>query len=286
MKIIGWAAWPLIAPAKKFSLSNPNSLMYASSVVCEDPELSNLNHTVTGTRLWYSNSITWNGMFTSMANIVYPANSHSISKWKDRDILQRCEIKIFSFSGSITFSFVVDEWDMVTGGQITSLTAQSGVLAATQGESASQYFDQYESRIPMSDKSSWKNITRAMSIGFETVFNGTEYNSTQGASFCNLMQWATLPDGLYYTNITWKGVAAAIGSISHYVAMQYESNAVATCSYYALGSAGFMSVNEDARTATYVLSGTLASLALFYVIWWYFTNIDGWTVDKVGYILY
>lgn len=84
--------------------------------------------------------------------------------------------------------------------------------------SSYQYYDQYE-HLFGTNIENFANITSWIGKMTEAVFDNHTYYSSQGASFANIMQWATLADGLYHPDMTYRGVTAAISAIAHYVLM-------------------------------------------------------------------
>ena len=67
----------------------------------------------------------------------------------------------------------------------------------------------------------YENLTNTMGQLLDNVLGNRTYGSTQGATFANIFQWATLPDGLYHPEITYKGVAGAVAMVSHFVLMVF-----------------------------------------------------------------
>lgn len=242
----GWAAWPLEAPSSSFQISSSKGILYAIYTYCDDPEMSSTK--LDGTRLTYRDPVNWHGAYSAFVDIIYPAGSHSIDNWNSSDISQSCEIKLFSASASVKFSFIVDEWLMVTGGQIQSITAGNLTAYQSMAKSHRLYYDDFETGIERKDRVQWSNMTQWIAGGFENVFDGYIYHPSQGSAFVNLMQWATLPDGLYHPENTWKGVSAAIAAIAHYVTLQYEneSNDIGTCESYGYANSGMIIASEAA----------------------------------------
>lgn len=195
-------------------------------------------------------------------------------------MIQNCPVQLINGDGEVTFSFSVDEWEMVTGGQVREISTASGELVAKQGTSNQLYFDQFDTLIPLDDQMEWSNVTSWISTSVKSVFNGTEYRSSQGATFANIMQWATLPDGIYHTNITWKGVAAAVSMCSHYVLMQYDGTKVSRCEYQGIQKAGVIIVPRIVIDATLIIGCLLIFFALWYVLWWVISTSTNWAVDR------
>lgn len=67
----------------------------------------------------------------------------------------------------------------------------------------------------------YKNLTNTIGLLLDNVLGNRTYSSTQGATFANIFQWATLPDGLYHPDITYKGIAGAVAMVSHFVLMVF-----------------------------------------------------------------
>jgi hypothetical protein len=75
-----------------------------------------------------------------------------------------------------------------------------------------------------------------------SVFSNNSYTSSQGANFCNIFQWATLPDGYYHTQYGYRGVSAALGSVLHYILMQYDTSQTGYCEFYGYQGSGTLSI--------------------------------------------
>lgn len=65
---------------------------------------------------------------------------------------------------------------------------------------------------------------------FKDAFDNNWYPSHLAGTFSNFMKWATHPDGYYYLNSTFRGLAAAGGAINHKIFLQYDNNIV-SCHY-------------------------------------------------------
>lgn len=117
---------------------------------------------------------------------------------------------------------------MITGGQLVNATAinHGHFLTALQSIkypnspyiSTNLYYDQFETLFA-EKKMVYRNLTEMIGEAVTRIFDNKSYVSSQGATFANIMQWATLSDGYYYPNISYKGIAAAAGAASHFVLM-------------------------------------------------------------------
>lgn len=232
--------------------------------------------------LQFRNVVEYPGTYTAVIDVIYPAGSWSIDGINvgQTDIIQLCPIKIICGPGNLTFHFVVDEWFMVTGGQMTQISA--GGFTASQRMDQPLYFGQLDSGIKMSDKVMWGNMTTWISSAIESAMNGTVYYSTQGAKFCNMMRWGTLPDGFYYPNITSNALSAALSSMAHYVVLQYNGSATTDCEYYGIQNAGKISADNTTVIVCLAVGIVLAISLLYNMLGLFLNNTTDWTASKVN----
>lgn len=161
--------------------------------------------------------------------VTVPAGSHSNAEFSDIAITQLCEVKLVTGTGSVQFSFIVDEWAMVTGGQIvnittthrveqTTVTALQSIRYPELKGSDEMYYGEFETAFGP-DIEIYSNLTDQIASALELVFDNKTYYSSQGATFCNMLSWGTLPDGFYHPEIMFKGVTAAVATVAHFVFM-------------------------------------------------------------------
>ena len=171
----------------------------------------------------------------------------------------------------VDFSFVTDEWHMVTGGQIVELTIFNTTLM--RHYSSDITFDALMSSGSSNADNLCNNLLQWMAGGLNQLSQWGNFTSTQGSTFANIMQWATLPDGNYHTSLTWRGVSAMAGAVAHYILMQYDGTALGMCEYQAQVGAGAIEGLQEARI-TYTVVVTVAMLLIvFEVLWWLATTL-------------
>ena len=112
------------------------------------------------------------------------------------------------------------------------------------------------------------------------VYDGSNvYLSSQGATFSNIMSWATDPEGKYEPNYTERGITSAAAAIAHYIMMQYDSSAISTCNY--MGVRILFHFEQSVGHGYLVPSGPfllIVQIILYLII--------GITVLQVSYIIY
>lgn len=148
---------------------------------------------------------------------------------------------------------------MVTGGQIQTLTVGSKTVTQrmTKDYSSADIANQILNPLTFANMTTW------IANGIESVFDGTEYVSTQGATFCNLLSWGTMPDGLYYPNITFQAVSSVVAAVSHFMSMQYDGSVVGMCEFQGYAKAGNITV--PSASSSFVIAMSIITMALLFV---------------------
>ncbi|KAI8612744.1 hypothetical protein BC830DRAFT_1135299 [Chytriomyces sp. MP71] len=78
------------------------------------------------------------------------------------------------------------------------------------------------------------------------------------------------PDGYYYTNFTYRGVAVGIGAAAHFAMMQYVANATpVTCDYYGFDGSGMLVIPNIAIYLSAAGSALACIIKCFEILWWY-----------------
>ncbi|KAJ3236456.1 anaphase-promoting complex subunit Hcn1 [Chytriomyces hyalinus] len=277
----GLAAWPLEIAASSFTLDHPG-IGYAVNSVCGDLRVAE-NGTGNGlTQFRILQTEVWSTLFSAAVLVQMPAGSHNWEEHADQDIVQECMVRYIMGDADILFSFVADEWGGVIGNNLQSVVI-GGMPEIERGKSADIYFGKIQDAFSKDDKH--EQITRWVVEATGLVLNGTSYGASQGALFANLFQWATLPDGYYHTEITWKGMAAVMAMIAHYVLLQYDDSATSTCTYTGMSGAG------DIQAPDYVVILTISAVLICLVaelsqlFWWFLLSGGGEKQDRAARLL-
>ncbi|ORY49545.1 hypothetical protein BCR33DRAFT_713850 [Rhizoclosmatium globosum] len=277
----GLAAWPLNIPSTSFSIEQ-YGVAFAVNAVCGNLQLAP-NGTENGlTQFHITDMDVWSTMFTMKINVQLPGGSHDWAQFADSDIMQECQVRYIMGDASINFGFVSDEWGGITSGNMQGMKLNGLQLELYNTEST--YFGRVQDALGVNNE--YENITSWVIEATTAVFGNASYGTSQGALFCNLFQWATLPDGYYHTEITWKGMAAAMSIVAHYVLMQYDASAPTTvCEYYGMQGAGVIQCPSYviALAATSVVICLLAELSQLF--WWFLLSGGGEKNDRAAKIL-
>ncbi|KAJ3416254.1 hypothetical protein HDV05_002544 [Chytridiales sp. JEL 0842] len=277
----GWAAWPLSAPSQAFSVE-ADGVLFAVNAQCADPELAPPANKTDATHFKIFNHELWDSLYLAAITVRMPAGSHDWTENKDRDIMQRCQVSLMTGTGYVKFGFVVDEWNMATGGQIESL--QVGNLVLHQRMEQPSYYGNVAKELKPTSHV-FSNLTSWIAEAVELIYNDTSYVSSQGASFANIHQWATEPDGLYHTEYTARGFMAALACIAHYVQMQYDGYREGTCNYYGFAGRGLITSSEWSRRIVDVTISLNILLQFGLVLAWLLLTTNDASIARAVQIL-
>ena len=279
----GFGSWPLydVKDVQEFEVTSPGYL-FAVNVICGKPKNVDpmlFNNSITGTH--YKTGMTFQTpqlTFFSV-DVTYPAFSHNWVGHENQSMQQNNKIRLVSGNGYLSTEMVVDEWHMIVLGRISNITvvdtegisktALYGNKYPNERASNQMFFGEFENVFLNSETAeNYENVTRWIQSAFNQVMNG-EYYSSQGALFSNIQSWATLPEGIYLIENTWKGVAAALSASAHFVLMQYDGTKTGSCHYSASIGAGVMRSKKSIFTSLVVaFGGIFAFLLVYQVLWW------------------
>ncbi|KAJ3079897.1 hypothetical protein HDU99_009840 [Rhizoclosmatium hyalinum] len=240
----GWAGWPLADPYEKFQIKS-NGPVYVIQVICDNgtpaPELDYSPATLVNSTLVETDE---RGMFFEVA-LTMPAGS----VWDDRTdsvtnttLVQMCSCLLTMSHGEVEFTFVADQWKMVTNGQVLSVSSPDGVYHSERPTSVEQYAT--DAHAVFED---FGDTYQALPLVRDTVLlmlSNAAYYPSQGATFCNLFSEGTLPDGYYHTSYTYRGISTAVGAAAHFAIMQFNTGPPIECDYYGYIGAGLLEVPE------------------------------------------
>ncbi|KAI8608730.1 hypothetical protein BC830DRAFT_1174169 [Chytriomyces sp. MP71] len=175
----------------------------------------------------------------------------------------------------------LDEWFMVSGGQLTELVL--GDLVLTQSMPQKLYFNQILPKIESNSIPSKliKWFTHALSL----CLNGTTYTPTQAGHIANLFQWGRTAQGLYDINQTRQGLSGSIASMSHYVLLQYDGTQTTNCTYYGVQDSGSIAVGSTCRTILVASCVLCFAAQMMMLLRWALTSGGGHRTDFAVRIL-
>ncbi|KAI9350320.1 hypothetical protein BDR26DRAFT_852193 [Obelidium mucronatum] len=276
----GLAAWPLKIPSLSFSLQQ-KGVAFAVNAICGKLELAKPGTENGLTQFKITSTDVWSTMFSMRMAIQLPGGSHDWEEFADSDITQECEIRYIMGDAVINYGFVSDEWGGISSSNMQSIAMNDLHLDLYNSQHA--YFGRVQDALGVNSK--YQNITQWVIEATNAVFANASYGTSQGALFCNIFQWATLPDGYYHTDVSWKGMAAAISIIAHYVLMQYDDAGTAQCEYSGMQGAGVIHCPSYviAMAATSVVVCLIVELSQLF--WWFLLSGGGEKNDRAAKIL-
>ncbi|KAJ3272795.1 hypothetical protein HDV01_005223 [Terramyces sp. JEL0728] len=257
----GWSAWPLINPYSQFSLEG-DGVGYGIGVECFQAYSAPVAYAET--KFFLTSSTQFNNSIYGTLKVYVPQGSMVLDNSIIDDVngyMQDCTFDIQFFEATTDNSFQSDEWEMVAVQNVLKVTV--GNASVTLDTNKNRYLREF---LQYTNTDKW-NLASYFHPLIDLIFNSTTFYSSQGASFCNLLQWATLPDGLYHDSIMWKGIAAAMGSAAHYLVLQYDSTQTAKCEYFAYHGAGYLYGHPALITSVQVVVIILGVAVLLH-IWW------------------
>ncbi|KAJ3141986.1 hypothetical protein HK100_004467 [Physocladia obscura] len=276
----GMAAWPLMFPSSVFNVQQ-DGVGFAINAVCGDLQLA-LPNTGNGlTQFKILSTTVWSTMFSMQIQVQLPAGSHDWLQFFNSDITQQCDVRYIMGDANINFGFSADEWGGITSQYIESL--ELGNLTINNGESSNLYFGLMQNEFGIN--SEHENITLWVIEGTKAVFNNASYGTSQGAVFSNFFQWATLPDGYYHVDCVWKGVAAAMAMVAHYVLMQYDTGDTTVCSYQGMQEAGIIQCPQYVVIMAIIALVISLIAELSQLFWWFLLSGGGEKNDRAAKIL-
>ncbi|KAJ1557308.1 hypothetical protein HK405_000295, partial [Cladochytrium tenue] len=182
---------------------------------------------------------------------------------------QQCTTVAWAGAGVVTYSYTSDQWGQIGGGQVVAVSNQNQSVTLVQGKSASEFSNNFVNYV--SDSAVGFDSYGVMPLIAEATItslqNGSYYPS-QGATFCNLLSWATYPDGYYHSSAMNRGILVAVGTAAHFSLRQFNTSQVGPCMYYGLNGSGMLQIPEIAVIAASIGSGVALTVKLFEILWW------------------
>ncbi|KAJ3017764.1 UNVERIFIED_CONTAM: hypothetical protein HDU68_011491 [Siphonaria sp. JEL0065] len=221
-------AIPNIAPSPMFQMTGPGITFLIESV-CENAIVSKGPNSTTTTSHLLTNQY-WGQLFNFDVQLKFPAGSHNMHKYIEHDLLQRCHVALVTGISETTFQYTCDNWGTITANSILEINVNSklvikagssvlfdfGVIHAALGDSELTY----------QNTTSW--IAEAVNIVLES--DNMQNPNSRGA-VAAIMRWGQDVNGYYDPKATWKGLAVAVGIVSHYVLAQSDGTSKTMCDY-------------------------------------------------------
>ncbi|KAI8904880.1 hypothetical protein EDD86DRAFT_212991 [Gorgonomyces haynaldii] len=258
----GWSAWPLEVPSTTFSISS-KGVGYLVRVHCFNPTAATV--TQRGVVLRLSNYTIDDLTVSGYLTVYTPPNSMILDNGLKVDgtngYNQKCKYEIIFTNAIIRFQFVSDEWGMLLGNQLLTMTI--GSKQATKEDSGQLYYSQFEKQTTDCGTPFPKYFLELM----QQVFDGQMYLSSQGSVVCNLLGWSTRPDGYYHNADMDQGIAGILAASARYLLVQYDGAARGACEYYSYNGAGIMDTTGSWPYLV-IVESIILMLGLGLHIWW------------------
>ncbi|KAI8607955.1 hypothetical protein BC830DRAFT_1157358 [Chytriomyces sp. MP71] len=278
----GWAAWPTASPSYSFSVEGAG-VVYAYTVTCGNlrpatiPGASKLR----GTHFSLSDTSLWSNLFAATVSITFPAGAHNWDAHADEAVSQDCLLKYVMGNGVVKYAFVSDEWFMVSGGQMVSIKTNSQLV--TQNMAQQLYFSQIVEDI--GSTTTFIELVGWFAEALKLTLDGQTFIPTQSGKISNIIQWSRNSQDLYDVDETWEGLSGAMGSISHYILMQYNGSASANCSYFGVKQSGEIVIPTVCGTIIYSAVALCFVCHIMQMLRWTLTSGGSPKSDRVAQVL-
>ncbi|KAJ3121991.1 hypothetical protein HK100_012171 [Physocladia obscura] len=260
----GWPGWPMANPMNSFKI-NGYGPVYVIQVLCN----SGINNSKIDPGIYTNTFVTKlsqdsRGVMLKMI-VQFPPQSvfddvHRVVQ--NVTVVQDCTIFLTVATGYLGYHFAADQWDMVTNGQLVSVSSPKNEFSVSYPSSIGQYAsDAYTGFETYDDE------YEALPLMGEAIMAAFS-NSSFAPRYC--FPEGTLPDGYYHTSVTYRGVSIGIGAAAHYALMQYNQNAsIVPCSYYGFEGAGILSIPKIAIYLSAAASAIACLMKSFEILWWF-----------------
>ncbi|KAJ3029338.1 UNVERIFIED_CONTAM: hypothetical protein HDU68_012493 [Siphonaria sp. JEL0065] len=173
-------------------------------------------------------------------NVLYPAGTHTLTKYEEYDLVQKCQVHVVTGIGGITFSYTSDNWGSISQGSIQQIVINNTLAITPKMTRPLIDFATILENLD-SSKREFQNITQWIGQGIELSMNNSDLKSLfVRGSTASILCWAIDLDGLYNPDKTWRGITVAVAAISHYVLNQKDGNSNALCEYRGINGPGIL----------------------------------------------
>ena len=273
----GLSSWPNSAPLNDYDITDYGPVLVLETVC--DPDINNWSGTPNvsnGNGFLITSQVQHTRSFNIGLNVYLPSVAFDSPIFTTTWGVQYCNINGYLGNGKWTFNFQVDPWKMVTAGKATSLVIQNHLINVETAEDhysndiISFIREQETAGVEELDFTNSSSNGQVLMTNIMAAFNDTIqnnwYKSTTNGDFSNMMSWATMPDGLYYPNLTSRGLAAALGAVTHQIFLQYSGSGQNTCIYSGMAGSGKMAFVADLVIALNIIFGLVLALLSFQTI--------------------
>ncbi|KAJ3223855.1 hypothetical protein HDU81_008942 [Chytriomyces hyalinus] len=266
----GWPGWPLYNPMNQFQIKGEGPL-YVIQVLCDNgvprPDLDYGTGTAVETKLLSDDR---RGFMVRM-RLYFPRGSvyDDVSEqYPNVTVMQTCSAMISVGHGMLSYHFVVDQWEMVTNGQLQSAQSPRGEFRSAYPTSVHQYTT--DAYVGMAKYNDDYNVVPLMKQAIMNMYLNQTFYPSQGATFCNAFSQGTMPDGFYHTLYMFRGVSVALAAVAHFAVMQFQANAThVPCDYYGYAGSGMLIIPQLAIYLSVSASAIACLIKCFEILWWY-----------------
>ncbi|KAJ3046622.1 hypothetical protein HDU99_009733, partial [Rhizoclosmatium hyalinum] len=211
----GQSAAPNASPSRIFEMNGPG-IAYLVESVCTDPVVSTKPPTK-NTEVKIISSEYWGQIYNVGFQVKLPAGSHNMAKFNTSDIYQKCMVSVVCGAAKLSFGYTSDEWTTITMTSIIEIVVNDKI-AIPLGDSRKYDFGAIHQAFGNTEVL-YSNITGWIAQGIQLAMNNSDLKSyTVRQPQASLLNWAIDANtGLYDVESTWKGIAASVAMIGHYV---------------------------------------------------------------------
>ena len=253
-----WSAWPLSNPDSNFYLQG-EGVGYAISTQCYDSIV--VPHQYDGTKFILTQLVQNSNVLHGIVNIYAPKGSMFIPELGDnsleKDFTQECHFRIGFGEAQSRHSFSSDTWGQIENGFIESITM--GNLTVNLRNSQTYHANMFLFHLGPDtwDLSSYYKTVLESVMSTDNIFG-------QGGRNTNLLSWGTDLNGHYREKLMWKGLAGCLGSLAHFVVMQFDEDHVLKCDYSSDHGEGFIHIESLVLVVIEVFSFILIVVIILY----------------------
>ncbi|ORY31552.1 hypothetical protein BCR33DRAFT_723905 [Rhizoclosmatium globosum] len=257
----GQSASPNASPSRLFEMNGPG-IAYLIESVCTEPIISTAPPTK-NSEVKIISSEYWGQIYNVGFQVKLPAGTHNMINFNTSDVYQKCLVSVVSGAATLTFGYTSDEWSTMTMNSIIEIVVNNKITIPL-GDSIKYDFGAIHQAFG-STEVLYSNITGWIAQGIQLAMNGSDLKSyTVRQPQVSLLNWAIDANtGLYDVQSTWKGIAASIAIIGHYVLGQSDGTDSAMCAYR--GSDGWGQITAPAWITTALIAILICSTVMLVV---------------------
>ncbi|KAJ3244532.1 hypothetical protein HDU78_010839 [Chytriomyces hyalinus] len=298
----GMAAWPLYTPMTNFIVTHPGIGFAVNSICGNLRPAAQQQSGNQQTQFMLIDTTAWKSLFSVTIQVQLPAGSHDWAEYADSDILQDCMLRFMMGDAEVGVSFISDGWGGIVPNALEHIRINGegnlvGALRLEQLHPEStndMYFGNVHDAFG-TYTGKLDNLTHWVLEGVKQVLDNRNYTASsvslsafktsKRTLYTDLLQWATLQDGKYHTNNTWKGLAAIVATTAQFVLLQHDKAPQTECMYSAMNGSGFIEAHAYVITLTTVTVILCFVCELAQLFWWFLLSGGGEMNDRAARML-